>query len=71
MKIEIDIQSVVIVSGHGPDHVLLQTTLKEATWPYTGTQTIRVIVAQGSALKWLHDNCDITPEKIPVQLIET
>ncbi len=48
MLITLEITKIQVLTGSGPDAVLLNTTLPEGCWPYTGHATLTVQVAAGT-----------------------
>jgi hypothetical protein len=60
----ISVTDCVVVTGSGPDRILLHTTLPDGCWPYEGKQTIKMEVAAGTAEEYLKKNLGFLPFKI-------
>jgi len=43
------IESMTIVRGNGPDVVILNTDIPSGIYPFTGTQSVRMDLAAGTA----------------------
>jgi hypothetical protein len=49
MKIEFDVQQIVVLTGSGTDKILITTALPEACWPYAPSGcNIEIHAAKGS-----------------------
>ena len=66
MKIELEVDSVTIVTGHGSDHIMINTTIPNAIWPFNGGQMLKAEAAAGSGAQWVRDNFNIEPTVIKV-----
>jgi len=63
----IEIESVTIVTSHGTDVILINTTLPNSVWPFEGGTTLKVEAAAGTGEKWLHENfTEIAPDMVRV-----
>ncbi len=54
MKIELDIKSITIVSGSGPDTALFWLNLPDGCWPYEEDKAVfKMHIAAGKAQNYL------------------
>ena len=55
-----------VISGQGPDHVLIETNLPDAAWPYTGSLSLRFSAAAGQGLEYLREHFEFNEEDISI-----
>lgn len=60
------INRIVIIQGMGTDHVMLETDLPEACWPYDTKLSITFNAAQGAGPKYAANHFS----DIPVEIVE-
>lgn len=49
-------RATIVRQDHGPDNIFLETTLPTAVWPFSGTETVRLDAARGTAEQYLRDH---------------
>lgn len=62
MKMEI--LSVTVFVSNGTDTIMIETSLPRATFPFDGTQTLKMEAARGTAVQYVKDNFGIEPKVI-------
>lgn len=62
MKIEIT--DIVVVSTGGTDNILINTTLPNGVWPYTGVATVKLQVCKGCGEDYVKSNFPNVPYKV-------
>lgn len=63
-KSEMNIINITIVKDQGSDDVFLETDLPSATWPYTGTLSLKASAARGSSETYIKEHFPDVPVKI-------
>lgn len=53
MTIEITVESIQVIRGHGPDDVFLHINLPNGIYPYNGKTFVKLQVAAGTAEEYL------------------
>lgn len=61
---EIEINKIICVRGAGADVLLLETTLPNGCYPFTGTATVKMDVAAETAEKYCEENFSSVELKI-------
>lgn len=61
-----EITSVVVVTGRGPDHVLINTDMPDPTWFCTETLMLKCMVAAGKGKAYVLKNFGLTEDMIRV-----
>ena len=64
MKIEIT--EVTVLTGHGADHIMCQTDLPEATWPYEGKMCMDFTAAAGRGVEYVRKHFGVEPKIINI-----
>jgi hypothetical protein len=59
-----EIKSVKVITGDGPDHVVIETTLPDGCWPYTGTADFRTEVAHNAGVEYVRKHFNREPDLI-------
>mgnify|MGYP001764764915 CR=1 FL=1 len=62
MKIEI--KTIIVVTGSGADNVLLDTTLPNGVWPFTGNASMTLRVARNYGEQYVKDNFPGVPYRV-------
>lgn len=64
MKIEIN--RAHVLTGNGPDKVMLFTDLKDACYPYSGVLTLSFHAACGTGAHYCREHFNLDPEVVEV-----
>ena len=61
------IEKAAVLTGDGPDTILLETDLPSACWPYTDNADLKLIAAAGSGATYVREHFGLEPLVINVR----
>lgn len=62
----LEIEKVTVLTGEGPDILILYTKLLEGCWPYDGNATVQLKVGAGGGVNYVNLNMPELSEKMEV-----
>lgn len=63
-EIKLNVSKIVVLTGSGPDKVMIHTDLPDGCWPYTGTQSLECQVASGAGPEYVKKHFNREPDDV-------
>lgn len=63
-EIKLNVSRIVVLSGNGPDKVILHTDLPDGCWPYTGKATMELQTAADGGADYVREHFKRDPDEI-------
>jgi len=64
MQLTFEITEILVLTGDGPDKIIVKTTLPEPCWPYEGGMFFNIKAAAGTGEDYVKSNFGVEPEVI-------
>jgi hypothetical protein len=63
-ELKLNVSKITVITGQGPDKILIHSDLPDGCWPYTGKETFECQVAANAGAHYVKTHFKRDPDEI-------